>query len=101
MPFLTEKISINPITSILQLGFQFGKKAYLSSKTKEDVKGEWIPVSSSFIEEIKYVEESNEILIRFSNGTISSYTGSERLFRAFLEAPSKGKFYWEAFRNGK
>lgn len=58
--------------------------------------GQWMPVSSSNIAAIAFNELDESLFVQFHSGGVYEYLNCpEYLFNEFLNAPSKGKFfYW-------
>jgi len=60
---------------------------------------EWIEVESSNIEAIAYVPETDGLLVRFSSGSVYSYSDvPAEVFEDFKDAGSKGKFLNEQIK---
>lgn len=55
-----------------------------------------IPVESSWIDSIGYAE--GVIYVALESGAEYDCPGDEDLFKAFLAAPSKGRFFREHFK---
>ena len=61
---------------------------------------EMIPVSSSNIAAIGYDNSSQDVYVRFLNGSLYVYRGvPEFLFEEFKTAPSHGSFLHRNFKN--
>lgn len=61
---------------------------------------EMIQVSSSNIDSIGYDEQSQEVYVRFLNGSLYVYKGVPAYeFQSFLEAPSHGSYLHRNFKN--
>ncbi len=60
----------------------------------------FIPVQSSNVSEISYDPDTQELLVRFVNGSLYKYLEvPENVYKSFLHAPSKGKFVNNRLKN--
>jgi len=63
----------------------------------------WYTVKSSNINSIRYSPNTKTLFIKFGQPRVTSmykYTNvPEELFQGFLEADSKGKYFWKFIRN--
>ncbi len=84
---------------IIQQWFAIGETK-ASTKEKQMSMPEMIPVSSSNISAIGYDSPSQEVYVRFLNGSLYVYRGvPEFLFDEFKNAPSYGSFLHRNFKN--
>ena len=61
---------------------------------------EMIPVSSSNVAEVGYNEETQEVYVRFLNGTLYVYKGVPKFeFEGLLNAPSVGSYLHRNYKN--
>ena len=61
---------------------------------------EMIPVSSSNIESIGYVEQNQEVYVRFLKGGVYVYRGvPQHEFQNLLTAPSLGSYLHRNYKN--
>ncbi len=59
-----------------------------------------IPVSSSNVAEVGYNEETQEVYVRFLNGTLYVYKGVPKFeFEGLLNAPSVGSYLHRNYKN--
>lgn len=62
---------------------------------------EMVPVVSSNVAAVGYDEDHRILQVRFHNGTVYEYLGvPATLYRALLDAPSKGSFINDHIKNG-
>jgi hypothetical protein len=60
-----------------------------------------IPVVSSNVTAVGYDDDRKVLRLRFHNGTVYEYSGvPATVYRALLDAPSKGSFINDRFKNG-
>ena len=54
----------------------------------------FIPVNSSMIKEVQYLQGVNALLVRFHNDSVYRYTGvTNRLYKVMMSAESVSKFF--------
>jgi hypothetical protein len=54
----------------------------------------WQYVNSSWVDAIRYDDETQELLVRFNSGVVCAYSADYAEALAMLRAGSKGKFVW-------
>lgn len=61
--------------------------------------GQWLPVKSSNVEEIRYDADQSELFVKFKNGNVYQYEGvSIREAESMARAASHGKWVWDHLR---
>ena len=68
-------------------------------KDVDELQDNWIPVDSSFITHVSYYKPLGMFEIKLKDGSKYSYRDvPEKVFKAFLRAPSKGKYFNRVIR---
>jgi hypothetical protein len=93
-PQIRTDISNKTPNSLVHPGF-----AIFSSRSSSQGTNNWNEVVSSNIKAISYNTDNNILLVRFVDDSVYEYNGvSSTIYKAFLLAPSKGKFFHHNIR---